>query len=74
VNITIDVPASNSDMHANLLEMEEQNQAVFAQFWNDQATNEELIAGILNALPSFNIHTTPMGCGIEVAWGTYLYM
>ena len=29
------------------------------------------MAGILHALPSFNIHTTPMGCGIEVAWGKY---
>jgi hypothetical protein len=63
------VPSSASDTHANQLELEEQNEAIDAQFWNSQAANLEVMAGILNALPSFNIHMTPMGCGVEVAWG-----
>lgn len=69
VNISVDVPPSGSDMHANQLELEEQSQAVQAQSFNDMASTLEVMAGILNALPSFNIHMTPMGCGVEVAWG-----
>lgn len=48
---------------------EEAEQAKSAQSWNQTASGYEVIAGILHSVPSFNIHTKPMGCGVEVAWG-----
>lgn len=51
------------------VEKEEAEQAKSAQNWNQVASGHEVLAGILHAVPSFNIHTTPMGCGVEVAWG-----
>jgi hypothetical protein len=70
VNVNIDAPGTG-DLHLNKTETQEEGQAVLAQFWNNEAANLEVMAGILHALPSFNIHGTPMGCGIEVAWGKY---
>ncbi|KPI41866.1 uncharacterized protein AB675_5621 [Cyphellophora attinorum] len=68
MTIKIDPPAAG-DTHLNSLELQEQTQAIIAQFWNGEVANLEIMAGILHALPSFNVHGTPMGCGIEVAWG-----
>jgi hypothetical protein len=53
----------------NSTETQEEGASVDAQSWNSDAANLEIMAGILHALPSFNIHMTPMGCGVEVAWG-----
>jgi hypothetical protein len=67
--IDIDVPSADSEMHMNKVEIKSEVEAMRAQFWNQEASNLEIMAGILHALPSFNIHGTPMGCGVETAWG-----
>jgi hypothetical protein len=69
INVPIDTPASTGDLHLNTTETQEETQSLQAQLWNQDAATLEIMAGILHALPSFNIHTTPMGCGIEIAWG-----
>jgi hypothetical protein len=38
-----------------------------AQDGNEKAGLVETLSGILNALPSFNIHGTPFVIGIEIA-------
>ncbi|KAK5203125.1 hypothetical protein LTR96_011047 [Exophiala xenobiotica] len=68
VNIDIEPPAAG-DTHLNSTELQEETQAIIAQVWNGEVALLEIVAGILHALPSFNVHGTPMGCGIEVAWG-----
>jgi hypothetical protein len=69
MDIAIDVPSANSESHINKMEIQSEADATMAQFWNNDAATLEIMAGILHALPSFNLHTTPMGCGVEVAWG-----
>jgi hypothetical protein len=68
-DITIEAPTTDGDLHVNSAEKEEADQAQEAQTWNYIAAGHEIVAGILHAVPSFNLHTTPMGCGVEVAWG-----
>jgi hypothetical protein len=68
MKLDIEVP-SGGDSHLNTTETLQETMAGDAQFWNQEAANLEVMAGILHALPSFNVHATPFGCGIEVAWG-----
>jgi len=74
VDVPIDVPTTVGDLHLNTTEIQQEIQSGIAQGWNDDASSLEVMAGILHALPSFNIHMTPMGCGVEVAWGMPLYV
>lgn len=69
LDLAIEAPSADGDLHLTSAEKEEGEQAKSAQFWNQMASGHEVIAGILHSVPSFNIHTTPMGCGVEVAWG-----
>ncbi|KAM6504796.1 hypothetical protein FSOLCH5_015286 [Fusarium solani] len=66
--IDIDIPAAG-DTHINSMEMESEDQAETAEFLHDIASHHEVMAGILHAVPSFNIHSEPAGCGVETAWG-----
>ncbi|KAH6881021.1 hypothetical protein B0T10DRAFT_580728 [Thelonectria olida] len=68
--IEIDVPKSESDMHINQTEKMSEYWASNAQSWTETAANLEIMASLFHVLPSFNAHLTPMGCGIEVVWGT----
>ncbi|KAF7513140.1 hypothetical protein GJ744_010536 [Endocarpon pusillum] len=68
-DIKIDSPTTDGDLHLNSTEKQEMDEAREAQQLNKSASQLEIIAGILHAIPSFNIHTTPWGCGVEIAWG-----
>lgn len=70
VAISINAPSSG-DSHINSIESQSEDMSVEAQFWNDDAANSEIVAGIMHMLPNFNIHMTPFGCGVEVTWGEW---
>ena len=61
-------------MHLNKMEEMSEVASAEAQFWTNDASNLELLASILHALPSFNVHGTPFGCGVEVAWGGFILL
>jgi hypothetical protein len=61
-------------LHLNTTGVQEEEQSMVAQGWNNDAANLEVMAGILHTLPIFNIHMTPMSYGVEFAWGTFLYV
>jgi hypothetical protein len=69
--IDIDSPKPESQVHLNETEEQSETASADAQFWTNDAGKMELAASILHALPSFNVHGTPFGCGIEIAWGGF---
>lgn len=58
--LQIEEPSSDGDLSLTVNEKEEMDDAATAQDYNHQAGSLETLAGILNALPSFNLHATPM--------------
>jgi hypothetical protein len=67
--IDIDIPSSDSELHLNGSEIAAEVWSSVAQGWTDGAATLEIMASLFHVLPSFNAHITPMGCGVEVAWG-----
>jgi hypothetical protein len=67
--LQIEAPTTEGDLKLNSNEKLEMDEASKAQDVSEDAGHLEVLAGILHALTSFNIHDTPFGCGIEVAWG-----
>lgn len=69
MQLEIEAPISDGDLKLTQKEKMEMDDAPSAQGWNEKAGLVETVSRILNALPSFDIHGTPLGVGVEIAWG-----
>ncbi len=68
--IDVDSPSSGSDAYINSLETQSEVLAAVAQSYTESAASLEIMASILAMLPQITPQTEPMGCGVELVWGT----
>jgi receptor-binding and translocation channel-forming TcA subunit of Tc toxin/ABC toxin-like protein/neuraminidase-like protein len=65
----IEQPIDESGLKLIVYEKEEMDKAGAAADWQTGIGVVETLSSIFHALPTFNIHATPMGAGVAACWG-----